>query len=83
MTDWQPIETAPKDKADIILAFDGISAPGHWIGDEWWWFSSGEEGPCDPTHWMPLPEPPTLLLTEKDEHTHSSRQHWCPECGPL
>lgn len=60
--DWQPIETAPKDGREIILfdpdyfprsGFEGrYSAPGAN------WFSSFGS-PVEPTHWMPLPEPPS------------------------
>lgn len=59
MSKWQPIETAPKDGSDILAHWkaSGTShvvyyALGRWCDD------------CDdeistPTHWMPLPEPPT------------------------
>jgi len=69
---WQPIETAPRDgswfmvcicHADeesryvggkpLIVFFDGVNFITH----------SGmhlnSEGYYSPTHWMPLPEPPT------------------------
>jgi hypothetical protein len=69
---WQPIETAPKD-GTRILGFnrcdDGIAIyrwdvqPYHKKPRPYWqmeccinqrWFSEGRQ----PTHWMPLPEPP-------------------------
>lgn len=71
MRDWQPIDTAPKDKH--ILLF-GMQRPmpqlyakipqvfsGYWDNIDEAWCSDGStwEGPFyDPTHWMPLPEPP-------------------------
>jgi hypothetical protein len=59
---WQPIETAPKDGREILGAVgqsyqggvvviqwsDGLDAWLDWDRDFW-----------EPTHWMPLPAPPT------------------------
>jgi hypothetical protein len=66
MTDWQPIETAPKD-GTRILVFEKIwpeivvaewdEGTGHHPG--WRVYPNTESlDTCDPTHWMPLPEPP-------------------------
>jgi len=65
MTQWQPIETAPKDGTHF-LAYDGeyiqvckFMKTGMlamvWDGEP---FSTDENTDCDATHWMPLPEPP-------------------------
>ena len=64
MTDWQPIETAPRDGGHVIVyVVLGNDLPtvtlGKWnvtfqrwdIG--WSGYVKGE-----PTHWMPLPPPP-------------------------
>lgn len=68
MSEWQPIEMAPKDGTKIVLHFPGPwrdpseigASVGQWTGSYWWctaiWASSEMRGA--PTHWMPLPEPP-------------------------
>ena len=65
MTEWQPIETAPKNGELILLspAFDRPYAIGRWAweyGDGLWFMDSVGTlcGIWKPTHWMPLPEPP-------------------------
>ena len=58
---WQPIETAPKDGTRILA----YCAGGDWQ-DVIYWEASWQGAPfwcsdrtkTDPTHWMPLPEPP-------------------------
>ena len=66
MSEWKPIDTAPKD-GTRILAFwpdsgDGVDneaeARTWWENDRWEnpWGSSLYDPP--PTHWMPLPPPP-------------------------
>jgi hypothetical protein len=71
MSEWQPIETAPKDGTTLILGWlqrdrvsigwfgPKLSTHGVNYGDDWGY---GTEWDCKystpPTHWMPLPEPP-------------------------
>lgn len=69
---WMPIETAPKDGTAILLGSRGGSWIGKWLPvygsgyrPENPWSSlmlnhdhMGEKR-CKPTHWMPLPPPPT------------------------
>jgi hypothetical protein len=62
---WQPIETAPKDGTHI-LAWRNNNPPTvvHWFDDPeapGFYTSVNEIAPnypFNPTHWMPLPEPP-------------------------
>lgn len=68
--EWQPIETAPRDKTGILLYIPGY--PGEIMAAVWndnanrgwcfwglesisFWF---DRDGTSPTHWMPLPEPP-------------------------
>jgi hypothetical protein len=69
MTDWQPIETAPKDGSVIDLWTScGERVPdAKWTRHMGWviWGTDSFESPGwervfpSPTHWMPLPAPPT------------------------
>jgi hypothetical protein len=62
---WQPIETAPKDK-DILLycpEYKGIYIGQSWTAydeeENYTYFWVSQIGEVYPTHWQPLPEPPT------------------------
>lgn len=69
MTEWQPIETAPKDGTNIILCQGARVTAGEWYsdrGDEdrdgWEGWMSQDGGFADddpPEYWMPLPAPPS------------------------
>lgn len=62
---WKPISSAPRDGTEI-WAYNGEQGVMRWIeGDGWalWiWaddlLSEVDPDPRQPTHWMPLPEPP-------------------------
>jgi hypothetical protein len=64
---WQPIETAPKKKAPMIVVM-GILSSGY-VTDPWcvWWEDFEDGGWVrwphkeSPTYWMPLPELPQSL----------------------
>lgn len=67
-TTWQPIETAPKDGRMVLLfpsrcwAEDSDRGEvGYWDNDfhDWGGLGSAAEDYTGPTHWMPLPSPPT------------------------
>lgn len=66
LEEWQPIETAPKDGTKVLFFWPdgGVSlgdanklrkAPKYYDRSEPW---------KSPTHWMPLPKPPSLQAAE-------------------
>lgn len=67
---WQPIESAPRGEAVLIYSPDAeypsvmLAELNEFVGDpdpdRWYdrWNTSGAPIDADPTHWMPLPEPP-------------------------
>jgi hypothetical protein len=61
---WQPIESAPK-QGKMILCWDGSHInKGYHSGLRGWKVAhnSNYKGGFNPTHWMPLPEPPDKQL---------------------
>lgn len=60
MSKWKPIDTAPKDGTEVIGWGPSWDKPSLMEWDTlrnrgWRNLSNGEK---NPTHWMPLPEPP-------------------------
>lgn len=63
MSEWQPIETAPKDGSRLLAYSKGWDHEQKDQEIAWWNESSGlfrwQSGTIvKPTHWMPLPSPP-------------------------
>ena len=72
-SEWQPIETAPKDGTLLLLIMVGFEpAVGAYYSHGWdyqtedcfaeydhWLAYLENRGVWKPTHWMPLPTPPT------------------------
>lgn len=62
---WQPIETAPKDGTTIIVLDGSCVEPAMWDceeevdGGQCWRASDPAWERIQPTHWTPLPPPPT------------------------
>ncbi len=61
--DWQPIDTAPKDLPFLVYMSDGAMHVARRIGSLKNSMVIGGSFSFDrserPTHWMPLPTPPT------------------------
>lgn len=69
MSEWQPIETAPKDRKTRILCYgrpSGLSKAKQaaiciWVDGKWEIIHDTDGmayGNLRATHWQPLPEPP-------------------------
>jgi hypothetical protein len=62
---WRPIDTAPKDDGQHVLlhgygdGFDDCTIVGWWCKDRERWMPFDGYARVLPSHWMPLPEPPT------------------------
>ena len=65
---WQPIETAPTDGTKILVCHIDLYRPitAQWScyhpnrkGEETW-REAGSRYIVNPTHWMPLPEKPSI-----------------------
>lgn len=58
MNEWQPIDTAPKDGTQILACFKGqfdwVIFIAHSDKSRVW-----AAGYASPTHWQPLPKPPS------------------------
>lgn len=76
MSEWQPIETAPKDEI-ILLAWEGGRWPGWWEKAETlkpgYWRVDGRR--VNPTHWMSLPPSPDALERMEKERDRQQREH--------
>ena len=62
--EWQPIETAPKDGKRHMLFAAEFDRPGDWRIKMGYWSEGYKSwqlfgGSWKPTHWMPLPPPPS------------------------
>lgn len=84
MNDWQPIETAPKDRTWVLCAWKnsagrfGIPVSLYWHGECWTDIDPAltpvTQNALRPTHWMPLPASPDestpqrMVLRATDEH---------------
>ena len=64
MSDWQPIETAPRDGTSVLLMtglkdwLDNDVPSVGWYSKMHGWVGHGASGNI-PTNWMPLPTPPS------------------------
>jgi hypothetical protein len=63
-------DTAPRDGTDVLLFVrsTGEQFVGYWDAGDWIYaLCRGTKVVCEPTHWMPLPQPPALTPTEEKQ----------------
>ena len=70
MSEWQPIETAPRD-GTLILTFDAEQESqclvSHWKDSlDYWEPGTWRDDGGTPSHWMPLPEPPETAMKPRE-----------------
>ena len=71
--DWQPIETAPRDGAAVLVYDENLTYEiAYRYRAEWRYGPKGYS--CKPTHWMPLPAPPKDRPSE--EIIRADRDAW-------
>lgn len=61
--EWRPISEAPDTDRDMLLWVNGWAVVGHraYAKDGWWYCELETTGEyVEPTHFMPLPEPPEV-----------------------
>ncbi len=67
MSDWQPIETAPRDEVVVMLycpaSWDTEGVRVGWMSEGHWYDCESSWTPLtdiygQATHWQPLPSPP-------------------------
>ena len=60
MDKWRPIETAPRDRSEVLVAWsDGQQAVAALHGSSWYVLDQIDYfGDDAPTFWQPLPPPP-------------------------
>ena len=59
---WRPIESAPKDGTSILVCNhrNGVTQCAVYLSKRWLTTWQHEEITTEPTHWMPLPETPSV-----------------------
>lgn len=86
---WRPIETAPKDGKNVLIASgSGEVGEARFHGEDGWWWINND--PTDawgsevyPTHWMPLPAQPDADTRPDtfDEAAEQARLGYVPVNG--
>ncbi len=69
---WQDIDTAPMDGTEILtyqqhVRYRGRFVVVHFFAEAWGGDGGWSDGEYDyqPTHWMPLPDPPAALADQE------------------
>ena len=74
---WRPIETAPRDGTRVLVypAWYDAKSNDYRAGEAYWqrmmrkpgrWATGASSLPYEPTHWLPLPQPPAKEPRDAD-----------------
>jgi hypothetical protein len=71
---WQPIATHDGSFMEVIVATEDAVGEARYRGEDGWWWINND--PTDvwgeriyPTHWLPLPDPPSVGAPHQEEQT--------------
>jgi len=76
MSEWQPIETAPRDRRILVIGEAGTMHVASWSQNpftghkSWLIVRTDDKGNClvmQATHWQPLPEPPKEITSNANK----------------
>jgi hypothetical protein len=73
-SEWQSIETAPEDGEWIVAAWFDNGVRRWWYRAHFYqglWRTRG--GVVDPTHWLPLPDPPAIRRDDAPQKGKQSK----------
>jgi hypothetical protein len=62
VSEWLPIETAPRDGSAVLGFEKQGNHPGDWSVIRWTGYEFEGDRIGNPTHWMPLPAPPLAAV---------------------
>lgn len=64
------MDTYPPPEKRVLIATElGEVGVGHWEPEAGWLLEFEEgEAECDPVAWMPLPDPPRVVPTDRISH---------------
>ena len=71
MSEWQPIDSAPKDGTPVLLWWPYWSRRptiGYWKHSQWVAENALDGDSDPPVAWMPLPSPPAPVRTPEGEN---------------
>ena len=80
---WQPIESAPKDGTRVLVWWPywrSYPVSARWFNGEWDSYCRLEGDSVGPTHWMPLPAPPSSSTVSPAPLCDCEFYQTCDQC---
>jgi hypothetical protein len=88
---WQPIETCdPKHELNVLVVDDGVVSEAYYDGESDAWFKEGksehdfnfvDSDRLFPTHWMPMPAPPSPVPSTASRPFYGAECPSYPDCS--